>query len=877
MFRKVISTFIAVLFLTCQINNPQVAKGYTGTEPKVQTDFAAADLNTSEPLHTKEIIVKYKDSPGIDNNELDIDKIQVESNPELQSVMEKYKRKSNVEFVQPNYVYKASVLNDTYSGYQWGLSSVQAPAAWNLDPSMGEGVKIAILDTGIDIDHEDLSSNIIGGFNALGGTSYDDDNGHGTHVAGIIAAVPENGKGIAGIAGHASLLAVKVLNKDGSGTSESIYKGIKWAVDNGAEILNLSLGSDQPDPLIKTALDYAYEKGCVIVAAAGNEYSSSVSYPAAYDEVIAVSALNEANGLADFSNIGPEIDVAAPGVNIVSTLPNHNTTIGYNNYGIMSGTSMAAPFVTGLAALVKAKNPGLSPAEIRQIIISSAQDLGPDGYDSLYGFGLINSPKAIGGEKGRVYQKYSGDTLEDNNGFISASELTYSKTAGGNIYPMCDIDWFKLTVPAGREGTIEFNYSQLSSSEIYVFNDVPDSNSLIYSSQGVGSYNIIKSEKEVTYYICILDGNGNSSLENYSLKYNEKALPPTIEIKGVKEGGIYNQSITPEIVVNDGVFEAKLNGNPYVPGTQIESEGNYLLEVHAEGSQGDISGQAVNFTIDKTPPVISIGGVKESGLYKTSVTPVINTNEGDLSILLNGSTYTPGTPIIQDGSYNLSVEAVDRAGNKSSQNLSFKIDTLGPKLAPRTTWYSYRITSQVPVKFYSTEPGRAGIRIYDSRSRLIRDIPNTLNMLSGENTYYWDRRDSRGVRLSSGTYFASIYGFDKNGNPSNTIKSTIIFDCTSPSLMTYISSSSFRLYSGTRFRIKLGETSYLSAGIYDSRGRLIKQLVYNANKGPGYSYFSWDGKNSSGQFTPRGYCYLKVYARDLAGNNTFKSYRLRIR
>ncbi len=269
----------------------------------------------------------------------------------------------------------------------WGVNRVDADLAWNV--TKGAGVKVCVVDTGIDKDHPDLQTNLAGGRNfvAKGVTvdpsKWDDDNGHGTHVAGTVAAV-DNTVGVVGVAPQASLLAAKVLNRQGSGYFSDIMAGIDWCVQSGAKVVSMSLGSSSDVQAFHNAVDAAYANGALVVAAAGNDYGGPVSYPAAYDSVVAVSATNSNDGLASFSSVGPEVELAAPGASILSTYKD-------GGYATLSGTSMATPHVSGVAALAWEANPLLSNAEVRSLLQSTADDLGAAGKDNMFGYGLVDA------------------------------------------------------------------------------------------------------------------------------------------------------------------------------------------------------------------------------------------------------------------------------------------------------------------------------------------------------------------------------------------------------------------------------------------------------------------------------------------------------
>ena len=272
----------------------------------------------------------------------------------------------------------------------WGIDRIDAELAWSV--STGIGVKVAVVDTGIDLNHPDLAANIKGGINTISPLkSPNDDNGHGSHVAGTIAGI-DNTIGVIGVAPGASLYAVKVLGKSGSGWISDIIEGIDWCISNNINVINMSLGSSSDVQSFHDAIIAAYNAGIVIVAAAGNSGpgDNTVSYPGAYIEVIGVSATGSNDIIASFSSRGPQVDLAAPGMSIFSTVKGG----GYATY---SGTSMASPHVAGVAALVIAANTGISAPEVRNELTNTADNLGTDGWDNLYGWGLVDAEQAATG------------------------------------------------------------------------------------------------------------------------------------------------------------------------------------------------------------------------------------------------------------------------------------------------------------------------------------------------------------------------------------------------------------------------------------------------------------------------------------------------
>lgn len=273
----------------------------------------------------------------------------------------------------------------------WGVSAVHAPDIWS--ETKGEGVKIAILDTGVDYTHEDLVENIKDGINLTGGDARDymDRQGHGSHVAGIIAA-SDNEVGVVGVAPKAELYIAKTLGDNGEGSIQAIIEGIAYAIHNKVDIISMSLGTaSNPGRELHRAIQYAHSQGITIVAASGNE-STQCGYPAAYPEVIAVGAVGQGLQVANFSNYGKELFVSAPGVDIYSTYMN-------NSYARLSGTSMATPIVSGVIALYIAYCRKhflpVTPESIMQMIATRSDDLGAEGKDFYYGNGLIDAGKLV--------------------------------------------------------------------------------------------------------------------------------------------------------------------------------------------------------------------------------------------------------------------------------------------------------------------------------------------------------------------------------------------------------------------------------------------------------------------------------------------------
>ncbi|TEU11378.1 MAG: peptidase S8 [Anaerolineales bacterium] len=402
---------IATLGLGFQI----ASAAWLGDEPE-QTKPPASSPSGSGEFVPGEVLVKFKkDAPRVSVQAalsaqharavgqvpaLGVQRLSVPAGQEL-AIIASLQQHPLVEYAEPNYIIRAVLdPNDLYFPSQWGLDMIGAPEAWDVTTGSSD-IIIAIVDSGIDLDHPDLSGKIIVGYDYVNGDWVpDDDFGHGTHVAGIAAAQTNNGIGVAGVSWGARLMALKVLDAGGYGHYDNVASAVTYAADHGAKIINLSLGGGDYSQTLHNAVIYAHNAGCVVVAATGND-NDSVLYPAKYAEAFAVAATDSNDVQAWFSNYGSEVDVAAPGVGIYSThLPHAYLSPSCHDddgdgYGLCTGTSMAAPHVAGLAALIWSEYPGYTNDQVEGRIETTAVDLGETGWDQYYGHGRIDAHAAL--------------------------------------------------------------------------------------------------------------------------------------------------------------------------------------------------------------------------------------------------------------------------------------------------------------------------------------------------------------------------------------------------------------------------------------------------------------------------------------------------
>lgn len=338
----------------------------------------------------------------------------------------------NPMIAQIEYDEKLSLINSEI--LPWGVDRIDAELVHT--SNKGTGVNVSIIDTGIDYNHLDLAANYKGGYDFVNDDPYPlDDNGHGTHCAGIVAAV-DNDIGVIGVAPEAYLYAVKVLDSTGSGWLSDVVGGIQWATTNHMQVISMSLGSDSGISSLETACNAAYEAGVLVVAAAGNDYKrlgrtelDTVDYPARYDSVIAVGAIDSSDIKASFSSTGSALELAAPGVSIPSTYLD-------NSYVYMSGTSMACPHVAGIAALVFASGIDTdydsdgdgkwNATEVRMKLRDTADDLGSTGWDKWYGYGLVDADEAASTPSVDTTPPNISDLTPSNGSIINTNTPTIS-------------------------------------------------------------------------------------------------------------------------------------------------------------------------------------------------------------------------------------------------------------------------------------------------------------------------------------------------------------------------------------------------------------------------------------------------------------------
>jgi thermitase len=355
-----------------------------------------------------EVVVKFKDTTranpsrfGLTQKKMvagiNVSVLTITTEATVEATIKKLQADPNVVYAEPNYIARisdAAEPNDPDFSKQYAPQITKAVEGWAIHSGKSDAV-LAIVDTGIDANHPDLAGKVLPGWDMVDNDNDPKDgHGHGTHCAGIAAALTNNKVGIAGIAPDSKIFSVRVLDNNGSGTYANVAGGMIKAADLGAKVLSMSLGGPSSSKEIEDAVKYCQSKDVLVIAAMGNDGKVTQSYPAAIPGVLAVGSTDSADKRSSFSNMGKHISISAPGSKIWSTLPTYGSAMG-KGYGFASGTSMATPAAAGLAILVRSQNPSFDAKATRARIEATADDIGPKGFDQEYGFGRINVLKAL--------------------------------------------------------------------------------------------------------------------------------------------------------------------------------------------------------------------------------------------------------------------------------------------------------------------------------------------------------------------------------------------------------------------------------------------------------------------------------------------------
>ncbi|HEX5039100.1 MAG TPA: S8 family serine peptidase [Candidatus Limnocylindria bacterium] len=378
---------------------------------------------------------------------------------------------------EPNYVVRlaeeqtvaAVLVNDPKTGDQYSLDRMRVRDAWSRTTG-GHNV-VAVLDTGIQLNHPDLVGRTVRGYDFVhDDTNPSDDNGHGTWVSGIIAAHANDAYGIAGITWTDKIMPIKIMDREGTGSTADLLAGIQWATANGADVINMSVGGFPYSQIMQDAVNAAWNKGVVLVGAAGNNRRRESYYPASFEHVVSVSATQPEDEFSNWSSYGPKVDVSAPGSSVLTTNCYVCTYADHDSWGthtFISGTSFATPNVAGVVALIRAVYPNDSAQQIVNRLVDTTDDLGYAGWDERYGSGRVNAQRAVTGSAPGVGAS-AGDGHEPNNTVGTATPMSLGGTVRPSIHPASDVDVYSLSLP--RAGRLEVRVTGIVDTRAYPWN-----------------------------------------------------------------------------------------------------------------------------------------------------------------------------------------------------------------------------------------------------------------------------------------------------------------------------------------------------------------------------------------------------------------------
>jgi len=588
------------------------------------------------------------------------------------------------------------IANDPSLSKQSYLSQIGARKAWETVREQ-TNITIAIVDTGVDLNHPDLKENLVEGYNILSPNKPPmDDNGHGTGVAGVVGAVGNNGIGISGILWRAKLMPIKALDYHGDGTEQDLGEGILQAVRSGAKIVVLSVGLYRYSPYMEDIVKYAESKGVLLVAAAGNDglllgSKVAVKYPAAYPTVLAVGGVKPDNTPDKRTNSGPELDIAAPW-NV------YTTSLG-SGYRKDEGTSLAAPQVAAAAALVWAKNPNFKPYEVRELLRQTARDIGVAGHDEVSGYGLLQIDKAVTAELKK-------DAYEPNNRSTEAGKFPLQSNIVAELTAPSDQDWFYIDAPAA--GEIILKYESLASKEQgtqpirithVVGGKVQSSENIKLASKSI---TIAAAEGRHYFQISFANPNNTTSIP-YSLTNSFLPAPDDYEPND-KSFEAYN--LQPRSQTIKGNFHKKADRDWFA--IQFTENGKLQLTLSTD-----------TVRIDPGLAVQRAGGqlitYDTEGEGATEQSPVISVTPGKYLIRVHNANSTDASPTI--GTYTLAIEYTkqysdpNEPNDKSYQALTMKSGTEYIGVFDKKTdvdWFQYRLTEPGAVSLQVTDiPGSA--------------------------------------------------------------------------------------------------------------------------------------------------------------------------
>ncbi|AZU64006.1 S8 family serine peptidase [Neobacillus mesonae] len=825
--------------------------------PEVSSDERAAILGQ---------VNAQEDSQLLDG---DFTIVKVPKGSDLKNIAKSLVKNKQVVLVEPNYKFtKTYIPKEPKFQKQWYLNKIQAPKAW--DKTKGSSaITVAVIDDGVQQNHPELKGKMVKPYNAVtGGTQYTPQL-HATHVAGIIAA-SFNKIGIAGIAPNVKIMPINVFSGE-QATSDSLVRAIIYAADHNADIINMSLGSPRYSYPIEIAVNYAKSKGVLLIAAAGNDGSFLPEYPASYDNVLSVSATAQDDQIAYFSNRGNYIDLAAPGVNIYSS-------ISGSSYAYANGTSMAAPVVSGVAALVRSRNSFLSPGQVASILKKSTVDLGTKGWDYLYGYGRIDANKAV------------------SNTSLPISSITVPK-----IYTMKGTNKAGISFSTSGKGKISLTIKSASGTTLRTVAANKDTSGSKFTLYWDGKTSSKKAVSSGTYKVEVKMTNGRATVYKsttikvvnnikaailvsgtytFSPKVSGKITIPYELTQKAKVTAIVKDKSgkTVNTILNKKALSAgkkSIVWNGKNSKGQLVKNGSYNLVLSLIDSKNKAgTPKKVQINLDTISPGAKL--TLSSSIFKmdnktnhqatlqlkesagvivyvknekgTVIRKFINKTSKPATIAISWNGKNDKNALVPEGKYYYFVQAKDVAGNTTTvnSNLFSLQDWRVPSIQANKDVY-LQTKGLMTIAYQLIKSGNVTVGIYQGSS-LIKKIKTDAAELAGNRSFQWDATDEANQQVPDGDYQFKIKVTDKY-NLSQTFTGNIHVQITKI-IISYPSVVTLNLYETPVSEVyyKLSSAGKVTIEILNEFTEKVRTIKQSEPVKEGNQYFSWDGENDDGYY-----------------------------
>jgi subtilisin family serine protease/flagellar hook assembly protein FlgD len=846
----------------------EAAQNYVPHELVVQFRSAASQVEIDRLL--QRVGAHVSDKLGVGN----FYTITVPSSQSLTSVQSILSQDPLVLSAEPNYRMDQSYTpaDDLYR-LQWYLPKIEAPKAWNLTKGASD-ITVAVVDDGVDTSNRELRSKIVHPYDAVTGHTYYTPGDHATHVAGIIAASMD-GHGTVGIAPNVRILPVNVFQGNGASNFD-VAQGIVYAVDHGADIINLSLGSYMDSDILEYAADYATSHGVLLVAAAGNDDMNLPMYPAALPNVVGVSATDSNDDIAYFSNFGSDIDFSAPGYDIWSTVTG-------GQYKDLSGTSMAAPVVSGVAALVLSKNPFLTPSQVVSILQKSAKDLGPHGWDQFFGYGRVDAYRAVQDTPSPISSVSSSSSfaMKGNNSLklsFAASGSTklsvYIENSHGRVVRRLieNRPWSGGTYTGYWNGMTD-NQTQVGSGTYTIVAKATDGKQTLYQRKNVkvtdqSPPQVIVSSKPISFspdvahsvkipfhltkvakvtvkvydthgkYLTTLWTNKNVGAGNQDVVWNGK----DVHGKQVPDGTYRVQF--------DSVASNHLKGASKSLTVMVDSQLAATLKsgenvFKATGSNQYTSSLQAGEDLNVTAYVVDRKGAKVKSLLANRTV-----HRGTLTLNWDGKNDKGQD--VPEGSYQVVTDVKDAAGNRQTlRSAWFSFEDWRVPTVQAASNVTVNLSTKRPlvVPYTLSKAGQVTIDISQGTT-LVAELARDEAKAAGNDSFTWSVKDASGQDIPNGDYTYTISVVDAH-NQTAKFSGTIHVNLSSvkidaPSVVQM--DAPFFNDTVAQVYYRLSDPANVSITIVDNQNQLVKTITSNASMSGGIHSFTWDGKDNDGYY-----------------------------